>query len=268
MLRTLLILTFVAVLGGAASASAEPIFAVDVIAKHDIAWDYRDGDSTNACHAWSKGSGTQSLQIHSERREQVRLEHAFGRTLISGKRPGTFDGLITRTGRWQVNKPANVQPCTPCGPNSEYGPCDPDPKPPTPLQFSCGSRDARSPMAVITFQKGQGIPSLAQGLQVRAWVQANEYFPKCPPNLPRGMTGPTFKAPWPDWENLPKADTARLARVAVGDSVVAEVLRQRAYVAQDGKVYRGDSCVRAPDLKEGYSECAVTEYAVTFTRLS
>jgi predicted RNA-binding protein len=39
-------------------------------------------------------------------------------------------------------------------------------------------------------------------------------------------------------------------------------------VAQDGKVYRGDNCVRAPDLKEGYSECAVTEYAVTFTRLS
>jgi hypothetical protein len=269
MLRTLLTLTSLmslAVLGGAATASAEPIFAVDIIAKHDVAWDYREGDTSNNCDSWSKGSGTESLQIHSKRREKMRLERVFGRTLLTSAQSGTFDGLITRNGSWKVNVPPNQPPCSPCGPNSEYGPCT-DPVPPTPLQFSCGSKDVRSPIVTIGYE-GSGIPSISKGIRVKAFFQPDDYFPKCPPNLPRGMRGPTFKTPKPDWEKVPASDLARLTRLKDGDSLVVEVKRQRAYVEQDGKVHRGDSCVHAPDLKRGYSECAVTEYSVTFTRLS
>jgi hypothetical protein len=267
MLRTLLILTSLAVLGGTATASAEPTFAVDIIAKHDVAWDYRAGDVNDSCDTWSKGSGTESLQINSKRREKMRLERVFGRTMLTSAQSGTFDGLISRNGSWKVNVPPNQPPCTPCGPSSEYGPCDPDPKPPTPLQFQCGTRDVKSPLVTIGYE-GSGIPSLSKGFRVKAYLQPEDYFTNCPPDLPRGLRGPTFKTPRPDWEKLPKEDLARLTRLGVGDSVVAEVKRQRAYVEQDGKVYRGDSCVRAPDLKMGYSECAVTEYSVTFTRLS
>lgn len=268
MVRTLLILTVVAVLGATATASAEPIFAVDVIAKHDVVWDYRTGDPGDACSDWTKGSGTQSLQIHSLRREQMRLEHAFGSVLLTSKRSPTFEGQITRRGRWQVGVGSVQPPCSPCGPNSEYGPCGPDPAPPAPLRFSCGTRDARSPMVVVGYQEVKGIPSLDKGMQIRAWVQPNTSFPRCPPNLPKGMQSPSLRTEWPGWEKLPKSDTARIARLQVGDSVVAEVKRQRAYVEQDGQVFRGDSCVHAPDLKHGYSECAVTDYSVTFTRLS
>src|SRR5690242_5879977 len=135
MLRILLILTTLAVIVPASVASAEPVFAVDVIAKHDVVWDYVAGDVNDSCDAWSKGSGTQSLQISSGRREQMRLDNAMGTTLLTGKRAGTYEGLITRKGTWKVNTPSNQPPCSPCGPNSEYGPCGPPNTPPPPLQF-------------------------------------------------------------------------------------------------------------------------------------
>jgi len=265
MLRTLL-LTLLALLGGATAASAEPIIAVDIIAKHDVAWDYRDGKVGDDCSNWTKGSGTESLQITTKRREQLRLEHDFGRTFLSGKRGGTFEGLVSRNGSWKVNVPPNQPPCSPCGPSSEYGPCT-DPVPQKPLSFACGTRDARRPMAMIGYV-GKGIPSLARGLQVNAYAATEGLFPNCPPNLPNGMRGPTFKTPKPDWEKLPQADVARIAHLKVGDSVVAEVKRQRTFVQLADRNVRGDNCARMPDLKEGYSECAVTEYSVTFTRLS
>ena len=266
MLRTLLLLTFLAFAGGTATAHADRIIAVDIIAKHDVAWDLREGRVDDDCSTWSKGSGTESLQIHSKRREQLRLEHAFGRTLLSGKRAGTFEGQLSRNGTWKVHVPPNQPPCSPCGPNSEYGLCT-DPVPQKPLAFSCGTRDAKRPMAMVGYV-ASGIPSLAAGLQVMALTQSENPFPNCPPSLPKGMRGPTLQTPRPTWERLPQSDVARIARLKVGDSVTAEVKRQRTYLQQDGKVVRGDNCARMPDLKEGYSECAVTEYAVTFTRLS
>ena len=267
MSRTLLVLTLLALLGGTATAHADQVIAVDIIAKHDIAWDYRSGKVDDDCSNWTKGSGTESLQVTSKRREQLRLERAFGRTMLTGKRPGTFDGLISRNGSWKSHVPPNQPPCSPCGPLSEYGPCT-DPVAEVPLKFSCGSRDAKRAMAMVGYV-GNGIPSLSQGLQVNAIAQpSTDLFPNCPPSLPRGMRGPTFKTPSPTWEKLPQADVMRIARLQVGDSVTAEVKRQRTYIQQDGKIVRGENCARMPDLKEGYSECAVTEYAVTFTRLS
>jgi hypothetical protein len=198
----------------------------------------------------------------------MRLEKAFGSTLLTGKRAGTFDGLVSRVGKWEVNVPQNVQPCSPCGPRSEYGECDPDLQPPQPLKFACGERDLKGPTATISYQKTTGVPSIINGLTVRAWARAGDkLFANCPPTLPRGLRGPSFKAEWPEWEKLPRDQLARLTKLKPGDSVTAEVRRQRSYVDEKGTVTKGDDCIRAPDLTDGYSECAVTDYSVTFTRV-
>jgi hypothetical protein len=268
MLRTLLLLTVLGSLAGASVAHADPIFAVDVIVQHDVTWDYRAGDTGDRCDPWKKGSGTQRLRIHSDRRERMRLEHAFGSTLLTGVRSPTFVGSVNRVGKWQENTPP-VAGCSPCGPNSEFGLCGPEPTPPTPPKFDCGEREARGPMVTLGYQKTKGIPSLAKGMQVRGWVNPSDYFPACPPQMPGGRKIASLKYEWPQWAKLPTADTARIARLKVGDSVVAEVKQQRTYVDDAGQVVRGEDCIRMPDIKEGgYSECAVTEYAVTFTRLS
>ena len=43
--------------------------------------------------------------------------------------------------------------------------------------------------------------------------------------------------------------------------------RELKYVEEKGTVTKGDDCIKAPDLTDGYSECAVTDYSVTFTRV-
>lgn len=59
-----------------------------------------------------------------------------------------------------------------------------------------------------------------------------------------------------------------LEHLQVGDSVIAEIHRERAFVEQDGRTVKGDRCVKMPDVTNGYGECAITEYQVTFTRMS
>jgi len=271
MTRKLLLLTLCAATLGAAAApaaSADQIIAADIIVKHNVVWDYQETGYPDACKTWNRGSGTQTLTIHSLKRERLRLERAFGKLLLTGMGSrGTFEGLVDRVGRWKVNLPPNTQPCSPCGPQSEYGPCDPDPKPPTPLQFTCGDKPLRGAQAMISYVKTKGIPSIAD-LQVGAVFRKDEVsFPKCPPDLPRGMSGPRLQAQWPEFEKIPAKDLARLPRLGVGDSVVVDIRRQRSYVNNAGTITKGDNCTHAPDLTAGYSECAITDYSVTFTRL-
>jgi hypothetical protein len=233
-----------------------------------VVWDYVEAGYPDKCRNWAKGSGTQTIRIHSERRELMRLEKALGRTMLTGKRGGTFDGLVNRVGKWEVNVPQNVQPCSPCGPNSEFGPCDQNPQKPAPLKFSCGERPLKDPMAGLSYAKGATIPSI-DNLTVGAWARAgDELYKNCPPTLPRPLRGASLKAPTPDWAKLPKKQLARLTRLKPGDSVTAEVRVQRFYVQEKGTVTKGDDCIKMPDLTDGYGECAVTDYSVTFTRMS
>jgi hypothetical protein len=271
MIRKLLLLllaSIAAVAAAAPAASADQVIAADVIAKHNVVWDYKTAGVGDDCKHWSKGSGTQTLSIHSLKREKLRLEHAFGRTFLSGMgQAGTFEGSVNRVGTWDDNVPANVQPCSPCGPQSEYGPCDDAPPTPTPLKFECGHKDLRGAQALISYKTANGLPSL-DGLTVTALFRNDVKFPKCPPDLPRGFDGPDLQAPWPGFARLPPAQLKRLTSLGVGDSVVAEVRVQRSYVESDGKVTKGDNCIKAPDVATGYTECAITDYSVTFTRLS
>jgi hypothetical protein len=257
------------ILVAAPAASADQTIAVDITAKHDVVWNYVETGYPDKCRNWAKGSGTQTIRIHSERRELMRLEKAFGNTMLTGKRAGTFDGLVSRVGKWEVNVPQNVQPCSPCGPNSEYGPCDPDPQKQAPLKFSCGERTLKDPVATISYAKGAGLPSIDNGLTVNAWARfGDDLYKNCPPTLPRPLRGASLKAEHPEWTTLPKKQLARLTRLKPGDSVTAEVRAQRSYVQEKGTVTKGDDCIKAPDLTDGYSECAVTDYSVTFTRMS
>jgi hypothetical protein len=270
LLPTLLLPTCLAALAAVpAHAAAAPIIAIDVQATHKIGWDYRDAGFPDACKSWSRGSGSQVFTVQTNRRQRVRLEKVLGRNMLTGLREGTFEGTVQRHGTWRVNVPQNVPPCSPCGPSSEYGPCDPNPKPPPALTFRCGEKPAQDPIATVSYQDQSGIPSIERGLTAKIWARKDVAFPDCPPSLPRGISSnsASFQTPWPEWEKLPREDTDRILRLKSGDSVTAEITRQRSYVRQDGKTTKGDRCVSAPDVTNGYGECAITEYRVTFTRI-
>ncbi|HEU4658256.1 MAG TPA: hypothetical protein VFR97_12060 [Capillimicrobium sp.] len=250
-----------------ASAAADPVIAVDVIAKHTVVWDFVEEGYPDDCRNWVKGSGTQTIRVRSDRRERLRLDRAFGKVFLSAERPGTFEGGVERVGRWKVNVPPNTQPCSPCGPLSEFGECDDDPQPPKPLQFQCGERQGRYPLASIGYRKATLVPDLAKGLTVAASVTFKEYE-NCPPTIPRA-TRAWLHFPSPAQANLPQEDTKRIARLQPGDSVVSEVTVERTYVDDDKArtTKEGDRCLKLPKLTAGYTECAVTEYSVTFTRI-
>jgi hypothetical protein len=274
MRRTLLITlisaaSLAAVAAVPTAASAEPIIAVDIQATHKVGWDYQDAAYPDECKNWSRGSGSQVFTVQTNRRQRMRLEKVLGNHMLTGLKDGTYEGTVERRGNWRVNVPPNKQPCSPCGPSSEYGPCDPDPKPTPPLTFKCGEKPAQDPLATISYRNLGKIPSIEDGLIAKIWAQKTITFPECPPNLPRGVSssGASLQTPWPEWEQLPRADTNRILRLQPGDSVTAEVTRQRSFVRQDGKTTKGDRCVSAPDVTNGYGECAITEYRVTFTRV-
>lgn len=254
-------------LSAAPGASADATIAVDIVAKHSVTWDYTEDGYSDDCASWTKGSGKQTMLVHSDRRERLRLEHAFGRWMLTGKTQGTFESTLVRNGSWDIHTPEPR--CTPCGPNSEYGECGPEPTKPKPLRFDCGERKLRGAVARVSYPE-VGIPRLSTGLIVRAWPTRDDSFENCPPNLPKGLSGVSLRNQWPEWEKLADLDTARLTRMKPGDSVTAEVLAERTYYTDGYAAKEGKDCGRIPRRKDGhdqYAECAVTKYVVTLTRI-
>lgn len=239
------------------------ILAADVVVDHKVTWESQDEISPEQCDPWMYGKGTVDVRAHSLKRQQLRLETAYGSTFLSAKRPGTFTGSIVRKGQWLLNPSQYAtQECGGCLDGEDC----PSLKAPRDLAMGCGERELRN----LHLSLGQGgtIPSLAQGVRVGMTVRRDEYLPGCPPALEDGP-GVELQHPWPEWEKIPKRDLARITRLKVGDSVTSEVRTQRATWALTGRPPgKADTCSKMPSLKGGGTgECAVTEYRVVLTRI-
>jgi hypothetical protein len=112
----------------AGAAGGKRTFAVEVSGRHVVEWTYRSDRELRECSTWSKGEGRQVTTFSTGRPERYTLQV----TQVPGHGPvavwlardqRTHRFEITSHGRWQDHDPPVS--CSPCGPNSEFGECQP-----------------------------------------------------------------------------------------------------------------------------------------------
>ncbi|HEU4658273.1 MAG TPA: hypothetical protein VFR97_12145 [Capillimicrobium sp.] len=264
-LRTLLTVAACAAAGAVAAAPAQardPLLAVEVTGIHVVDWTYATEGAGQECKAWSRGSGTQTLGIRTPRAARYEvLDTGMAKLLLPQGSP-TFAGSAQRTGDWTDHAVPLTSACTPCGPRSEYGPCeDTAPDLLHPL-YDCKRRtpaaNAMLQLVPAGSEMGDGLTALADTLVVATSVPTT--FTACPPDFDGSPV--SLHSPQPLDVHIAGKPVKRLMSLRRGQRVA---LKGSAEAGYDGK-QESSSC-QAPAGGVGYRECAVTDVTVEVRRL-
>ncbi len=268
MLRTFPALLLLLLVGVSSAQAATKRIDVEITGVHTVVWDYKEKGYPEECRSWSWGQGTQEIKLRTIKPKPMFVETLLRKPALTGflDDRGTFGMTLQRVGKWKENAVPMTAKCWPCGPSSEFGPCDED-KPPRVLSFQCGYVKPVRPRAHLGYAQTRLVPTIRTGLEVKMELARQEYFKNCPPTMQSIDRYRTLRNEWPEALKLPKQDTNLIPDLERGESLDAKVRQERWYVDQGGATTQGTSCIQMPVLVDGYAECAVTEYVVTFTRV-
>jgi len=158
-------------LPAAASAARGPssvttkAFDVRVSGEHTVRWGFYSTLSLSDCTSWSVGKGELTATYagrRASRYELMQIVYRKGMKKRTEYQWGVTDDVlprfeITQEGEWEDNNGMKAA-CTPCGPGSEYGPCQPDP--PEPPAAVCPKRKAAGVVDLTYFPTQKGMPRL------------------------------------------------------------------------------------------------------------
>lgn len=262
----------------AAPTTTQTAYSIDITGIHVVDWSDQPGEKVE-CRAWSAGSGTQTIGFSTPRKLR------YTGLILTGRRPfpvprfqlvpaglGRVKATVTRTGEWTDH--VIPQSCTPCGPGSEYGECEPTAAVDPATLLSCGRRTIRRASATVVWS-GKGEPirgdgdddlltPLTDALTVSVGASAQGLYRLCPPDLPDGAAR-ALRTPDPQQLTIVGSRVQRLKRLAVGRTLTLKVQQDAGYaVPVDGT---GKASTTCPKLGgPGYAECATTDITVEITR--
>lgn len=137
-------------------------FEVQLSGRHEVAWAYYSRRDRPTCGAWSFGGGGLVVDYETKKKARYELQRITRKGRADELRWGAakyrlpqFE--ILQHGQWHHNDPMRAE-CTPCGPQSEFGPCTPDPpKPPAP---KCPKRKAIGVLDLSYYPEGSELPKV------------------------------------------------------------------------------------------------------------
>jgi len=158
-------------LPAAASAARGPssvttkAFDVRISGSHTVLWGFSSRLDRSTCTSWSVGTGKLEATYAARRASRYELMEIVYRKGMKKRTEyqwGVTDDVlprfeITQEGEWEDNNGMKAA-CTPCGPLSEYGPCQPDP--PKPPAAVCPKRQAAGVVDLSYIARAQDLPVL------------------------------------------------------------------------------------------------------------
>ncbi|HEY8582729.1 MAG TPA: hypothetical protein VIL49_07270 [Capillimicrobium sp.] len=253
-----------AALAAAPAHAADPVLAVEITGIHVIDWDLATGGYPDECDSWTKAGGTQTLGIRTPKpvRYEV-LDTGMGKLLLPAGRQRFVGAARREVAEWRDHRRPMTSACTPCGPRSEYGPCDDDPQEDllAPL-WDCAPRtpDAQATLQLIPAgtETDEGVVALADVLVVATSIPAT--WTHCPPDFDGSDIA--LRADAPLEVRIVGPSVRKLASLKRGGRVT---LKGSTELGWDGAAER-ERC-DGPPGGFGYRECAITDMTVEVRRI-